>query len=157
MSTNGDTYLGPDQADDGREDAADLTVSLADAPLASDGPAPQASTRQRQGGFRRWAVVAALGLVVLVLLGGRTVSALVLNASATVTITPRSSDLKQTFTLTGVTGTPNASRQQVGVQAISVTTPAKTKTVPATGQGTTPGTPARFSFYMYIIMIARTR
>jgi len=61
---------------------------------------------------------------------------------ATITITPASKDLKQTYTLSGVTGTPDANEQQVRVRQLSVSTQASSTTVNATGQGTTSGTMA---------------
>jgi VCBS repeat-containing protein len=64
-------------------------------------------------------------------------------SSATVTITPASTDLKNTYTISVVTGTADASQNQVGgARLLSVTTPAYTQTVNATGQGTIPGTQA---------------
>lgn len=60
--------------------------------------------------------------------------------SATVIITPASKDLQNTYTLSAVTGTPNASKQQVGARMLSATTPTYTKTVNATGQENIPGT-----------------
>jgi len=63
-------------------------------------------------------------------------------SSATVTITPANIDLKHTFTISAVTGTPNASKQQVGARLLSFTTSSYTQTAQATGIGTIPGTHA---------------
>lgn len=61
----------------------------------------------------------------------------------TVTITPASTDLKNSYTITAVTGTPDATQHQVGARLISVTTQAQSKTVNATGSKQTPGTQAQ--------------
>jgi VCBS repeat-containing protein len=122
---------------------------------------PQDSFGRLKGGMRRVSLLAAACLVVLVLLFGGAVYAVprlfsshagsssttgssrpTAAGPATVTITPESLDLKNSYTLTAVTGTPDASKQQVGARVISVTTPAVSKTVQATGQKTTPGTHA---------------
>lgn len=95
---------------------------------------------------QRVALVGGLIVVVVALLGGGAAYALpgLFQAdSATVTVTPRSSDLKVSYTLAAVTGTPDASKQQVGARLVPVTTPAQTQTVPATGSKTTPGTHAK--------------
>lgn len=94
------------------------------------------------------ALVLLVMTVALALLGGGVAAYGLLHVSATVTITPRSSNLKQTFTLTGVLGTPDASKMQVGARMVSVMTQSQTKTVPATGQQTTPGTHASGTLYV---------
>jgi len=122
---------------------------------------PQDSFGRLKGGMRRVSLLAAACLVGLVLLFGGAVYAVprlfsshagsssttgssrpTAAGPATVTITPESLDLKNTYTITAVTGTPDASKQQVGARVISVTTPAVNKTVQATGSGTSPGTHA---------------
>ena len=60
-------------------------------------------------------------------------------SSATVTITPASKDLKETYAITAVEGTPDASKNQVHASVVSTTTPAQMQTVQATGAGMTPG------------------
>jgi len=70
-------------------------------------------------------------------------------SSATVTITPKSEDLKSTYTILAVTGTPDATQHQVGARLLSVTTQAQSKTVNATGQGTTSGTHATGELIVY--------
>lgn len=57
--------------------------------------------------------------------------------TATVTITPVSADKKDTFVLTAVTGTPDATKRQVQARKLSYTTPPQSKTVQATGQVST--------------------
>jgi hypothetical protein len=73
----------------------------------------------------------------------------VLATSATVTITPASTDLKNTYTISAVTGKPDATQHQVGARLLSVTTQAQSKTVNATGQGMTPGTHATGTLIVY--------
>ncbi|MBA2679719.1 MAG: hypothetical protein H0U76_15130, partial [Ktedonobacteraceae bacterium] len=69
--------------------------------------------------------------------------------SATVTITPASADLQNAYTIAAVTGTPDATQHQVGARLLSVTTQAQSKTVNATGQGTTSGTHATGELIVY--------
>lgn len=70
-------------------------------------------------------------------------------ASATVTIIPTSTDLRNAYTITAVTGTPDVTQHQVGARLLSVTTQAQSKTVNATGQGTTSGTHATGQLIVY--------
>ncbi len=63
-------------------------------------------------------------------------------SSATITITPASRDVKHTYTILAVTGTPNSSQHQVQARFLSVPTQSHSRTVNATGTGTTPGTQA---------------
>jgi serine/threonine protein kinase len=117
---------------------------------------PQAAPRK--GGTRRWVLLAAACLIVLAAIGGsvsafthffgkntaqgptatNTARGPTAANAATVTITPQSSDLKDTFTIAAVTGTPDTSKE-VQARQVSVTTQAVSQTVNATGQGTTPG------------------
>jgi serine/threonine protein kinase len=62
--------------------------------------------------------------------------------SATVTITPDKRDLKQSYVLSAVTGTPDAAQQQVQARMLDSTSQPQAKTVPATGQGTRSATSA---------------
>jgi VCBS repeat-containing protein len=125
---------------------------------------PQDSFGRRKGGLQRVVLLAAACLVALALLGGgfafafprlfssqaglppTTAAAGTASSGpatgATVMITPESRDLKDNYTLTAVTGTPDVSKQQVGARVISVTTSAHSESVSATGSGTTPGTGA---------------
>ncbi len=57
--------------------------------------------------------------------------------SADVTITPVSNTLQKTYTITAITGTPNAASRQVQAQVLSSSQGPQTNTVNATGQGTT--------------------
>ncbi len=63
-------------------------------------------------------------------------------SSATVTITPASIDLKKTYIIPAVIGTPDVSKHQVQARSLSVSTQPQSKTVKATGTGTTTGTHA---------------
>jgi hypothetical protein len=83
-------------------------------------------------GTRRLVVIAA-ALVILALIAGGAAYALLGRATATITITPASQMVSNTYTLAAVTGTPDASKQQVGARLVSATTPAKTRTVKASG------------------------
>jgi len=72
-----------------------------------------------------------------------------ITSSATVTITPASKDVKNTYTIFGVTGSPDQALRQVQARQLNSTTPAQSKTATATGTGHTPGVPAtgRITFY----------
>ena len=62
-------------------------------------------------------------------------------STATVTITPKSALLSNTYVLTGVSsGTPDPSKRQVQARQLTFTTKAQSKTVSATGRKQTPGT-----------------
>ena len=69
--------------------------------------------------------------------------------SATVTITPASSDLRNTYQLFGVTGTPDPSQRQVQARQLSSTSPVQSKTVNATGVRQTSGTQATGTITFY--------
>jgi serine/threonine protein kinase len=73
-------------------------------------------------------------------------------SSALIAITPVSKDLKKSYTISAVTGTPDAAQHQVQARWLSVPTQPQSKTVNATGTGTTPGTHAtgtlKFSLYI---------
>ena len=69
--------------------------------------------------------------------------------SATVTITPASRDLKNTYQLFGVTGTPDPSQRQVQARQLSSTSAAQSKTVNATGVRQTSGTQATGTITFY--------
>jgi serine/threonine protein kinase len=129
-------------------------------PVTVPMPAPSGpiapSGRQRTS-KRRFILIAVSVLVVLALVAGGVAYAVPgllplfsrgatsgpgASSSAMVTIIPASKNLSNTFTLSGVTGTPDASKQQVGARLLSATTSAHSQTVNTTGQGTTPGTQA---------------
>ncbi len=56
-------------------------------------------------------------------------------SAATITITPTSKQLTQTYEVDAVTGTPDVTQHQAPAYTITFTTPAKTQTVPASGHG----------------------
>lgn len=110
------------------------TLSLGGAARDKEMAAPSLlPVARRRSSKRRFILIAAAVLVMLALVGGGG-AYVILGASATVTITPSSKDVSNTYPITAVTGTPDASKQQVGARLLSVTPPAQTKTVNATGQ-----------------------
>lgn len=148
---------------------AQVEVSL---PVSDSGIIPPANARQKSK-RRPLAIVLASLLLVLLLAGGVVAVAMsgvftphtnrggntggsnttptgasspnapVVASSAIMTITPASANLNQTYTISAVTGNPDASQQQVqGARILSTTTGLYTQTVNATGQGTIPGTHA---------------
>ena len=123
-------------------------------------PSPEAGKGPRKGGARRWLLAVAAALLLVALLGGGVLAYAklspqwfahppVVSTGATVTITPKSSLLQNSYNITAVTGTPDASQNQVGARQISVTTQAYNKTVNATGSASTPGTHARGTLGVY--------
>jgi hypothetical protein len=97
----------------------------------------------RRLGKRRLIVISTAAVGILALIAGGTAYALFGRASATVTITPASRLVSNTYTLSAVTGTPDASRQQVGARLVSATTPAAAKTVSASGHVSLAATQAK--------------
>ena len=69
--------------------------------------------------------------------------------SATVTITPKSALLSNTYVVTSTFGTPDPSKRQIGARQLAFTTQPQSKTVPATGKVTTTGTRATGTFTFY--------
>ncbi len=69
--------------------------------------------------------------------------------SATVTITPASSDLTNTYEIFGVTGTPDPSQRQVQARQLSSTSPTQSRTVNATGVMQTSGIQATGTITFY--------
>jgi VCBS repeat-containing protein len=93
---------------------------------------------------RRWWI--ALLIVLLVLLVGFLAYQPLLNLifvpNATVTITPASKQLKNTYTITAVVGTPDAAQSQVQARILFVTSETLQKTANASGVADTPATQA---------------
>jgi len=84
--------------------------------------------------------------IVLLLVGGSIYAPLrdsLSASSASVKITPVSQTVSNQYTLTAVLGTPDSSHTQVAAHLISQSTPIKSLTVPATGEGKTDATAAR--------------
>lgn len=73
---------------------------------------------------------------------------LVYASSAIVTITPKSKDVQNTYTIAAVTGSPNTSAHQVQARQLSSTS-AQTETVQATGTGTSAATHASGVLTLY--------
>jgi len=110
----------------------------------------------------RWA---AAGVVLLLLTGGVIYSLIAyanpavlgplkglvpgITPSATVTITPASSDQRNTYEIFGVTGTPDPSQRQVQARQLSSTSPTQSKVVKATGVRQTSGTRATGTITFY--------
>jgi VCBS repeat-containing protein len=151
------TWAGPPL---GGQQVSGPPVTQGNAPTFANAPAPPVAPprasepAQRKGGTRRWALIVVAVVVALAAIGGGGVFAFthlsgsnkptgpIAATSATVTITPQSNDLKDAFTIAGVTGTPDTSKQ-VQARQLSITTQSYSQTVNATGQGSTPGTHAR--------------
>ncbi len=111
-----------------------------------------ASTTPRRNG-RRPLLVAGLVLLVLLIVGSAIlavprIAGLLQGAgpgaagSARITITPASQDVKNTFVISAVTGTPDPSQHQVGARLLSSTTPAQSQKVSATGSKQIPAVQA---------------
>ncbi len=111
-----------------------------------------ASTTPRRNG-RRPLLVAGLVLLVLLIVGSAIlavprIAGLLQGAgpgaagSARITITPASQDVKNTFVISAVTGTPDPSQYQVGARLLSSTTPAQSQKVSATGSKQIPAVQA---------------
>jgi serine/threonine protein kinase len=100
-------------------------------------PPPSGARQQKLREFmaKRGKLLAIILLIVLIpplIFYGLTI----LPASAaTLTITPISKRLTQTYAITAVNGTPNSALYQAPGYLITFTTPAKTKTVPVSGRG----------------------
>ena len=116
-------------------------------------PSPGAGKKTRKGGALPWVLSAAAALLLVALIGGGALAYFKLAPSsgssghqgstgsgsssastgATVTITPKSSALQNSYNITAVPGTPDSSQNQIGEQQISVTTQAYSETVNSTG------------------------
>ncbi len=138
--------------------------TLGSSPANAAPPAPPGGLpggKPRKGLRVAWIALAAV--LALVLIGGAAAVGLPLlghagspgssgptaATAATVTITPKSSDLKKSYTLTAVMGTPDAANMQVQARTVSTTTQVYQQTVNATGSKTTPGTHASGTLVVY--------
>ena len=148
---------------------AAAATSRAGAPAAPAAPVARAGGSSRPplrggaggpGGSRRpparWLVGLLLLLLTLLIISGVVVSmnpglvssigqAVISPGSspATVTITPDSKRVQDSYLVRAVTGTPDPAQRQVGLHQLAFTTPTQTKTVNATGQTHTQATTAR--------------
>ncbi len=115
-------------------------------PVVQSGPYPVRVHRQNRAQTvgRRWLIVT---LILLLLLAGLVLSAIVdigplpqffPGDSATITITPNSTVLQKTSTISAVTAVPDSAQLQVAARFLFATPPTQTSTVQATGTGITP-------------------
>ncbi len=128
-------------------------------PIGTGGSGPGGPPRRP--GWRWW--LAIVGLIVLTMSVFGTIIAAAdpailgqlknlvpgITPSATVTITPASSDLTNTYEIFGVTGTPDSSQRQVQARQLSSTSPTQSKTVNATGVVQTSGIQATGTITFY--------
>ena len=125
----------------------------------SGGPAGQPPQRNRRSGWQLLALALSVLLVFSILIcGGIAVAAPStwqsftssfshvlpgISPTATVTITPKSVLLQNTYAITALTsGTPDSTKREVGARQLTFITQSQTKTVSATGFVNTPATHA---------------
>lgn len=120
------------------------------APVGAPAPAP-APPAARASGFpatyaprrRRWRWLISIPLLLLLVVLGflvyRPLLDLIIVPSATVTITPVSKDVKNTYSITAVTGGPDAAKREVQARVLYAASKEQAKTASATGEGQTPG------------------
>lgn len=101
-----------------------------------------------------WRGLLLTALIVLIVLGllflfNRPILDLLFPPGATVTIAPANQRLKHTYQITAVLGVPDPSKNQVDARALYSTSQTQSKTVPATGQGRTPGQQAQGQLTFY--------
>ncbi len=90
-------------------------------------------------------LIAVLILLLLVLVGYfayQPIMTLIFVPSATVTITPSSKELKNTYAITAVKGTPDPAKRQVQARSLYAASSDQSKTVKASGVGHIPATVA---------------
>lgn len=90
-------------------------------------------------------LIAVLILLLLVLVGYfayQPIMSLIFPPSATVTITPSSKELKNTYVITAVKGTPDPAKRQVQARSLYAASSDQSKTVKASGVGHIPATVA---------------
>jgi serine/threonine protein kinase len=95
---------------------------------------------QKLGTFRtflaqRARLIAIILLVILVPLLIYYALTILPASAATITITPTSKRLTQTYNVEAVTGAPDSTQHQASAYVITYTTPPKTQTVPTSGRG----------------------
>src|SRR5581483_6147649 len=120
--------------------------------LGGRGGGPGRGPRPRRGFVALIAV-----LLVLLIAGSLTAAAFVLNpnmfkqassaftggSGTTVTITPESKLISNSYVIQGVPGTPDPAQRQIAVRSLTASAKSTPKTVNATGHTQTPGTVAR--------------
>jgi len=128
-------------------------------PRALNGGGPVAAPAPRRPGLR-WLIAAFLVflvflLVILNIISGNSLLGLfakILPGAATpvtVTITPTSKVLNNTYVISAVTLTPDPAQNQVAARVIASITPTQSKTVKTTGVGHVPGAQARGQLTFY--------
>ncbi len=154
------TYIPPGwAATAGASRTAENDTLLTNLPSAPGAPIVPQGSSGGQPRRRRWGMLALAAVVVLALLSGGVAYAFLgglihlgqtsaggtsAATAATVTITPKKSDLTNTFNLTAVVGaSTDASKQQVGARLLSVMTQSYSQTASATGSNTISATYAR--------------
>lgn len=139
-------------------------VPIADA-LPTKGNLGRQVSKPPRRGKRWWLAIAVVPLILLLTFGGiayatpgmffsftRTLfhSPSTAAATARITITPASKDLKKLYSISAVTGTLNTSKHQVEARLLSSTTSPKSKTVNATGKNViTQGTQAQGLLWIF--------
>lgn len=99
-------------------------------------PAQQpAPNKKRRRNILIGVIAAVVVLALLIVLLGPYLYSIVPASSATVTLTPVTKSLSQTYTITAVPGTPDATKHQGQLRTVTFTTPAKTGSAKATGKG----------------------
>jgi hypothetical protein len=133
--------------------------SAAVPPGGTKGPGGSGGAAKGNRG-RNWLIAAGLALLTLLLIFGTiayaapgmlshfAVPGVANTSTATVTITPATKTLKNTYVITAVTGKPNASQRQVQARILS-TSLSQSQTVKATGVKQTPGTRATGTLTFY--------
>ncbi len=130
---------------------------VSDAFVPSSPPVQTSPSPRRRSPRLIWTLL-VLFLIVLLLVGGTlgTLSGVLPVAlvfpgitSATVTITPDSKMMQQSYQITAVTTLADSTKRQVQARFLSTTTPSQTKTVPATGTGTYPAHHAQGELTFY--------
>ena len=128
-------------------------------PGALNGGGPVAAPAPRRPGLRWWIaallVFMVLLLVILNFISGNSLLGLfakILPGAATpvtVTITPTSKVLNNTYVISAVTLIPDPAQNQVAARVIASVTPTQSKTVKTTGVGHVPGAQARGQLTFY--------
>src|SRR5437763_3013573 len=69
--------------------------------------------------------------------------------TATITLTPNQTPLKNQYLLTGIQGTPDPAKRQIAVRQITANVPAQARTSQTTGHGQIPGSAAQGSITFF--------
>ncbi len=128
-------------------------------PRALSGGGPVAAPAPRRPRLRWWIAALLMFLVILLvilnIISGNSLLGLVAKilpgaaTPVTVTITPASKALNNTYVISAVTLTPDPAQNQVAARMIASVTPAQSKTVKTTGMGHVPGVQAKGQLTFY--------